>query len=94
MGVKMTKRELTQWLPFEPSCINILVSTPFTGMVTDTTKLEYYRREKCYILVSLKDDESIGTSKCSVCGEHIDLFDRYCSHCGSKVIGKKLADEV
>lgn len=48
----------------------------------------YVPRIYCHILVSLDDEGVVGYSNCSNCGNHMDIFDKFCSHCGAKSKGR------
>lgn len=48
----------------------------------------YIPRVYCHILVSLDDDGIVGYSNCSNCGNHMDIFDKFCPHCGAKSKGR------
>lgn len=36
-------------------------------------------------IITMDDDTSIGNSSCSNCNNSIDIFDKYCKHCGAKM---------
>lgn len=38
-------------------------------------------------IITLDEDESIGTCVCSICNSHVEPWDKYCSHCGAKSNG-------
>ena len=40
-------------------------------------------------IVFMDDDFTIGHCHCSNCEKTIDIFDKYCSHCGAKIMGRR-----
>lgn len=58
-----------------------------SAIESDQSQL-YFPRIYCHILVSLDDDGIVGYSNCSNCGNHMDIFDKFCSHCGAKSKGR------
>jgi len=62
------------------------------GIMTDIYKV-YYPVVKATILVRMDEDHIIGNAKCSVCNGSVGLFDKYCSHCGAKLIAREYIDD-
>lgn len=51
----------------------------------------YAPREYCFIDVILdKDQEAVGSSRCSNCKESIEPFIKFCPYCGAKAKGRRL----
>lgn len=64
------------------------------GISMNDPPLIYVPRQTAHALIFLDDDDyAIGRCKCSCCHETIDIFDKYCSHCGSKIIDRKTIGE-
>lgn len=56
-------------------------------------KETYFRRKDCYVMVTLLDEEGvIGHSTCSLCNNKMDIFDKFCPHCGAKSKGRKIVN--
>ena len=54
----------------------------------------YVPRIFAYVIVVMKDDDKlIGHCYCSNCKDSINMFDTYCSHCGSRLRGRKILGE-
>ena len=62
------------------------------GIMSDIYQV-YYPVVKAAILVRMDDDRAIGNAKCSVCSGSIGLFDKYCSHCGAKLVERQYIDD-
>lgn len=44
----------------------------------------------CSAQITVHEDDSIGHCVCSNCGASIRYFDKYCSHCGGKIISTEV----
>ena len=59
---------------------------------THTHSKLYYPREKGSIIITMRDsDNLVGSSKCSVCNSSVNIGDRFCHECGSRLVDKILA---
>ena len=58
----------------------------------DLSERIYVPVKKCNVEITLFDDDAIGSSKCSLCNSNIDIFAKYCSNCGAKVIDRITKD--
>lgn len=81
---------LTSIIPNEPLPSELLVHS-FT--YTDEP-IHYIPKIEAYALITMDEDGIIGHCKCSYCTKSIDLFDKFCSHCGAKLISRKLSGEA
>ena len=80
----MTKARTTIDEPEFPDILEVLCLSAH-----DQPK-NYAPREYCYIDVYLDEDqEAIGSSKCSKCKKTIDVFSKFCKHCGAKVKARR-----
>ena len=76
----MTKAKTTIYEPEFPDILEV------TCFLASNQPKNYAPREYCYIDVYLDEDqEAIGSSKCSKCKNTIDIFSKFCNHCGAKV---------
>lgn len=61
---------------------------------THTHSKLYYPREKGFIVITMKDsDNLVGSSKCSVCNSSINIGDRFCRKCGSRLVDKQIIEK-
>ena len=64
------------------------------AMCHDDPALLYVPRINAYTIVIMGDDDNIiGHCECSNCHDNVNLFDTYCSHCGARLIGRKVSGE-
>lgn len=66
------------------------------ALCIDDPAIIYVPRIEAYTIVIMGDDDNIvGHCECSNCHDTINLFDTYCCHCGSRLIGRKvLGDDL
>ena len=64
-----------------------------TYLFDPSVNVLYVPQEYCYINVTMNDDHIVGHSECSKCGKNVDLFIKFCPHCGAKVKGRKVMGE-
>lgn len=63
------------------------------ALFQDDPEVLYVARLYCDALVTMDDDSAIGSCKCSNCKKSIDVFDKFCRHCGAKSRGRKIVQE-
>ncbi len=52
----------------------------------------YVPEIQCTAQMTIYDDDSIGHCVCSNCCGSIRYFDKYCSHCGGKIVNTEICE--
>ena len=94
--------ELVYFLPFyyEPNKFpkRVKLIHPFGNVFytnqsylnNDQTEKVYIEQIKAFAEVTMMDDDlTIDSCRCSNCKRSIDIFDKYCSHCGAKLTERR-----
>ena len=65
------------------------------GTKPDSSDFEklYFERIYCNAIITMFDDDNtIGSSICSNCKNSLELFEKFCPHCGAKIKGRQVLD--
>ena len=61
-------------------------------MVKEDDPIIYVPEILCTAQIIMCEDDSIGHCICSNCGASVRYFDKYCSHCGGRIILAEVKD--
>lgn len=65
------------------------------SFVNDNSPVMYVPRIFAKHIVVMEDDDNIvGHSYCSKCEKNVNMFDKYCRHCGARLNEKKFLGET
>ena len=85
--------ELRMAIPFYQSDFpKRIIIVKQCGLCVDDTEPEqtYIPLVKATADIKFMDDDfTIGNCHCSNCGNSIGIFDKFCSHCGAKISGRR-----
>ena len=59
------------------------------GIEDKNAEKTYYQRIYANVIMTMADDDNlVGNSKCSNCNNDVDIFIKFCPHCGAKIRGR------
>ena len=86
-----SNEEVRVALPFYQTVFpkKLIAVKPMSMYTTDSEQIYTPLVKATADITFIDDDFAVGHCRCSNCKKDIDIFNKYCFHCGAKIIGRR-----